>query len=58
MGSGTQQEGAADVPNEPSDGWYVMPARTLDGQDNGMLKARDMACNASGASPASNKLTK
>jgi hypothetical protein len=29
MGSGTQQEGAADVPNEPFDGWHVMPARTF-----------------------------
>jgi hypothetical protein len=51
MGTGTQQEGAADVPHEPSDGWYTMPA------DSGMLKARDMACNASGTSPASKQTT-
>jgi hypothetical protein len=42
MGTGTQQEGAADVPKEPPDGWYVMRA----GTNNGMLKAREMACNA------------
>jgi hypothetical protein len=45
MGGGTQQDGAADVPKEPRDGWYVMPSRWWDGKPNLTLKARDMACN-------------
>jgi len=48
MGSGTQQEGAADVPNEPPDGWHVMKA----GENNEMLKARNMACNGGRATIA------
>ena len=45
MGGGTQQDGAADVPKEPFDGWHVMPSSDAQGKANVMLKARDMACN-------------
>jgi uncharacterized protein YecT (DUF1311 family) len=53
MGSGSPQDGAADVPKEPPDGWHVMQVGASGG--SGMFKARDIACNYA-ASPSSQPL--
>ncbi len=43
MASGTPLDAPDVVPTEPPDGWHVMTA-----SQSGMLKAREMACNALG----------
>jgi hypothetical protein len=48
MGSGSQSGGSSDMPKEPADGWYVMPASFANGRTNSDLKARELACKASG----------
>jgi surface-adhesin protein E len=53
MGSGSQVDGGSDMPKEPADGWYVMPASYVNGQTNFDLKARELACKPS-SSAASN----
>jgi hypothetical protein len=48
MGSGSQAGGSSDRPKEPADGWYEMPASYANGRTNFDLKARELACKASG----------
>lgn len=48
MGSGSQTGGSSDRLKEPADGWYVMPASHANGRTNFDLKARELACKASG----------
>lgn len=47
MGSGSQVDGGSDIPKEPADGWYVMPASYVNGGTNFDLKAREIACKPS-----------
>jgi surface-adhesin protein E len=49
MGSGSQVDGGSDMPKEPADGWYVMPASYNNGRTNFDLKAREMACKPGSA---------
>jgi hypothetical protein len=49
MGSGSQVEGGSDMPKEPANGWFVMPASYVNGQTNFDLKARELACKPSGS---------
>jgi hypothetical protein len=56
MGSGSQVDGSSDMPKEPADGWYVMPASYANGRTNFDLKAREMACKPSGSVASNNAL--
>jgi hypothetical protein len=49
MGSGAQVDGDSDMPTEPANGWFVMPASYANGETNFDLKARELACRPSGA---------
>ena len=57
MGSGSQVDGGSDMPKEPADAWYVMPASYANGQTNFDLKARELACKPSGSAASNTALS-